>query len=127
MIQLRVYISFLSLETSLSRLSQCKHLRTSIPQLIPQHSTIRMYITRTTYKSFRFKFWIILIYPLYIFTAILTVKQYVITVLCFSNNVDTLIILALLHDIIIDFSYINIAYDLSIHSRITIYPNSSNV
>ena len=127
MIQLCVYISFLSLETSLSRLSQCKHLRTSTLQLIPQHSTIRMCITKTTYKSFRFKCWIVLIYPLYIFTAIFTVKQYVITILCFSNNVDTLIILTLLHDVIIDFSYINIAYDLSIHSRVTVYSNSSHI
>ena len=55
MIQLSVYISFLSLETSLSRLSQFKHLRTSIPHLIPQHSTIIICRIKTTYKSFRFK------------------------------------------------------------------------
>jgi len=41
---------------------------------VRQHSTIRMCITQTTYKSFRFKFQIILIYPLYIHTAIFTVK-----------------------------------------------------
>ena len=52
MIQLCVYIYFSSLEISLSRLSQFKHLRTSILQLIPQHSTIIMYIFKTTYKSF---------------------------------------------------------------------------
>jgi len=44
MIQLNAYISFLSFGTSLSRLSQCKHFRTSIFQLIPQHSTIRTYV-----------------------------------------------------------------------------------
>lgn len=52
MIQLSVYISFLSLEISLSRLSQCKHFRTSTPHLIPQHSTIIICNIWTTYKSF---------------------------------------------------------------------------